>query len=267
MSLLQISHVSHGYSSAGMTGKSRLRPVLNDISMSIEMGETLALLGKSGCGKSTLARLLCGLEKPQRGDVLYQGENITRLSRKAGKAFRQNIQMVFQDAIGAVNPRKTVDAIIREPLRYLTALTAEQQTQRIEHALKDVELDTSFRRKLPFQLSGGQLQRVCLARALVVQPRLLILDESLSNLDLVLQAHVISLLQRLREKLNIAFLFITHDLRLVNRFCQRVVVMDEGKLVETLTLGDNVTFSSAAGLALQRAVLPAYPAARRRNAA
>ncbi|WP_435953699.1 nickel import ATP-binding protein NikE [Dryocola sp. BD626] len=263
MSLFDVKNVSHHYASCGMTGKTIVRPVLSDISLTLEAGETLALLGKSGCGKSTLARLLTGLEKPARGQVLYQGEDMHRLSRKAAKAFRQDVQMVFQDAVSAVNPRKTVDAILREPLRHLTGLGEALQTERIGQALRDVELDEGYLTKSPLQLSGGQLQRVCLARALVVQPRLIVLDESVSNLDLVLQARVIALLQKLRDELNVAFLFITHDLRLVKRFCQRVVIMDGGRIVESQAVCDGVTFSTPAGIALQQAVLPAYPSRRR----
>lgn len=259
MTLLQINCLSHGYAARTPIGHAQRKPVLEDITLSIADGETLALLGRSGCGKSTLARLMTGLEAPLQGDVLFEGENIQRLSRLARQRFRRDIQMVFQDALSAVNPRKTVESILREPLRHLSGLPSAAQTARIHRMLDCVELSQTFLHKLPSQLSGGQLQRVCLARALVVQPRLLILDEAVSNLDLVLQARIITLLQQLREQLNIAFLFITHDLRLVNRFCQRVVVMDEGKIVESQQVNAQLHFSSSAGRALQQAVLPAFP--------
>ena len=162
-----------------------------------------------------------------------------------------------------VNPRKTVREILREPMRHLLSLKKAEQLARASEMLKAVDLDDSVLDKRPPQLSGGQLQRVCLARALAVEPKLLILDEAVSNLDLVLQAGVIRLLKKLQQQFGTACLFITHDLRLVERFCQRVMVMDNGQIVETQVVGDKLTFSSDAGRVLQNAVLPAYPVRRR----
>lgn len=233
--------------------------VLNDVSFALQSGETVALLGRSGCGKSTLARLLVGLENPVQGSIHWRGESLAQLNRARQKAFRREIQMVFQDAISAVNPRKTVRDILREPMRHLLSLSKNEQLARASAMLSAVDLDDSVLDKRPPQLSGGQLQRVCLARALVVEPKLLILDEAVSNLDLVLQAGVIRLLKKLQQQFGTACLFITHDLRLVERFCQRVMVMDEGKIVETQNVGDSLAFSSTAGRELQHAVLPAFP--------
>ena len=235
MTLLSVSAISHQYTDL---------KVLKEVSLALKSGETVALLGRSGCGKSTLARLLVGLESPAQGSVCWRGEPLCRLNRAKQKAFRRDIQMVFQDAISAVNPRKTVREILREPMRHLLSLTKAEQLARAP------------------QLSGGQLQRVCLARALAVEPKLLILDEAVSNLDLVIQAGVIRLLKNLQQQFGTACLFITHDLRLVERFCQRVMVMDEGQIVETQAVGDALTFSSDAGRVLQNAVLPAFPVRR-----
>ncbi|BBU80071.1 hypothetical protein EIMP300_14710 [Escherichia coli] len=171
-----------------------------------------------------------------------------------------------------MNPRKTVREILREPMRHLLSLKKAEQLARTSEMLKAVDLDDSVLDKRPPQLSGGQLQRVCLARALAVEPKLLILDEAVSNLDLVLQAGVIRLLKKLQQQFGTACLFITHDLRLVERFCQRVMVMDNGQIVETQVVGDKLTFSSDAGRVLQNAVLicrhthttaPAFPVRRR----
>ncbi|WP_324724263.1 nickel import ATP-binding protein NikE [Lelliottia sp. JS-SCA-14] len=255
MTLLSVSAVSHQYSRAAW--------VLDDVALSLKIGETVALLGRSGCGKSTLARLLVGLESPSQGEVFWQGESLSTLNRARQKAFRREIQMVFQDAISAVNPRKTVSEILREPMRHLLSLSRTEQLARARELLQAVELDDSLLNQRPPQLSGGQLQRVCLARALAVEPRLLILDEAVSNLDLVLQANVIRLLKKLQQQFGTACLFITHDLRLVERFCDRVMVMEEGKIVETQTVGETLTFSSIAGQRLQNAVLPAFPVRRR----
>ncbi|AKL33978.1 nickel ABC transporter ATP-binding protein [Klebsiella oxytoca] len=253
MTLLSVSAITHQYTDS---------TVLKEVSLALKSGETVALLGRSGCGKSTLARLLVGLEPPTQGSVCWRGEQLSRLNRAKQKAFRRDIQMVFQDAISAVNPRKTVREILREPMRHLLSLTKAQQLARASDMLRAVDLDNSVLDKRPPQLSGGQLQRVCLARALSVEPQLLILDEAVSNLDLVLQAGVIGLLKKLQRQFGTACLFITHDLRLVERFCQRVMVMDEGQIVETQVVGDKLTFSSHAGRVLQNAVLPAFPVRR-----
>lgn len=253
MTLLSVSTLSHRYANL---------PVLKEVSLALKNGETVALLGRSGCGKSTLARLLVGLESPTEGSVSWRGEPLSDLNRSKQKAFRRDIQMVFQDSISAVNPRKTVREILREPMRHLLSLTKQEQLARAREMLNAVDLDDSVLDKRPTQLSGGQLQRVCLARALVVEPKLLILDEAVSNLDLVLQAGIIRLLKKLQQQFGTACLFITHDLRLVERFCQRVMVMDEGQIVETQAVGGKLTFSSHAGRVLQNAVLPAFPVRR-----
>ncbi|QGN40155.1 nickel import ATP-binding protein NikE [Klebsiella oxytoca] len=253
MTLLSVSAITHQYMNL---------QVLKEVSLALKSGETVALLGRSGCGKSTLARLLVGLETPKEGSVSWRGEPLSRLNRAKQKAFRRDIQLVFQDSIGAVNPRKTVREILREPMRHLLSLKKSEQLSRASEMLRAVDLDDSMLDKRPPQLSGGQLQRVCLARALAVEPKLLILDEAVSNLDLVIQAGIIRLLKKLQQQFGTACLFITHDLRLVQRFCQQVLVMDEGKIVEIQTVGDALTFSSDAGRVLQNAVLPAFPVRR-----
>ncbi|QMI03511.1 nickel import ATP-binding protein NikE [Citrobacter sp. RHB25-C09] len=263
MTLLSVCDLSHSYAHSGFSGKHQQQTVLKDVSLSLKSGETVALLGRSGCGKSTLARLLVGLESPSQGSVSWRGEPLAKLNRAKQKAFRRDIQMVFQDSISAVNPRKTIGDILREPMRHLLSLSKKEQLARVREMLSAVDLDDSLLEKRPPQLSGGQLQRVCLARALVVEPQLLILDEAVSNLDLVLQAEVIGLLKKLQQQFGTACLFITHDLRLVERFCHRVMVMEEGQIVETQTVGETLTFSSEAGRVLQNAVLPAYPVRRR----
>ncbi|SNY70873.1 nickel import ATP-binding protein NikE [Enterobacter sp. CC120223-11] len=263
MTLLSVSALTHKYAHAGFRGNHQPQTVLKAVSFALNSGETVALLGRSGCGKSTLARLLIGLESPTEGSVCWQGEPLSRLNRARQKAFRRDIQMVFQDSISAVNPRKTVSDILREPMRHLLSLSKSEQMARATEMLRAVDLDETVLDKRPPQLSGGQLQRVCLARALVVEPKLLILDEAVSNLDLVLQAGVIRLLKKLQQQSGAAFLFITHDLRLVQRFCHRVMVMEEGQIVEMQTVGDALHFSSDAGRVLQNAVLPAFPAPRR----
>lgn len=255
MTLLRVTQLSHCYPHAGR--------VLKDVSLTLKQGETVALLGRSGCGKSTLARLMVGLESPAQGQISWRDKPLSGLNRAQRNAFRRDIQMVFQDAVSAVNPRQTVREILREPMRHLLSLTKAEQLARASEMLKAVDLDDSVLNKRPSQLSGGQLQRVCLARALTVKPNLLILDEAVSNLDLMLQAGVIRLLKKLQQQFGTAYLFITHDLRLVERFCHHVVVIDDGAVVETQAVGERLTFSSEAGRVLQNAVLPAFPVRHR----
>jgi nickel transport system ATP-binding protein len=253
MNLLTVASVSHRYDH---------HPVLENISLAINSGESMALLGRSGCGKSTLARLLVGLEFPLDGELYWQGTPLKKMAGAMKKAFRRDIQLVFQDAISAANPRKTVRDILAEPLRHLLNLSRKEQQGRIRQLMADVELDLALLDHRPPQLSGGQLQRVCLARALATRPTLLILDEAVSSLDLLLQAGVIRLLKKLQQQSGIACLFITHDLRLVERFCQRVVVMEDGHIAEDIAVTHPLRFTSPAGQELQQAVLPALPRPR-----
>lgn len=253
MNLLNVAGVSHRY---------QAQTILKDISLTFTHGESVALLGRSGCGKSTLARLLVGLESPREGEICWQGTSLSNMSGALKKAFRRDVQMVFQDALSAANPRKTVRDILAEPLRHLCTLTKTEQLVRIRQLMQDVELESALLDQRPPQLSGGQLQRVCLARALATKPTLLILDEAVSSLDLLLQAGVIRLLKQLQQQSGIACLFITHDLRLVERFCQRVIVMEKGGIVEDVGVTTPLRFTSTAGQELQQAVLPAFPQAR-----
>lgn len=251
MTLLDIDKVTFGY---------HHQPQLfNQITLTLRAGENVALLGRSGCGKSTLARLLIGLVSPSSGEIRWCGTSLTKLKGKAMKQFRKDVQIVFQDPITAVNPRKTIDEIIREPIRHLLSLTKKEEQARIAKMLDAVELDSFLLNQRPPQLSGGQLQRVCLARAMVVEPKLLILDEAVSNLDLILQAEIIQLLKNLQQQFYTACLFITHDLRLVERLCHQLMVMENGQIVETSMVKTPLTLHSKTGKALQNAVLPAFP--------
>lgn len=173
--------------------------------------------------------------------------------------------MVFQDPPGAVDPRFTLEQIIAEPLKLLTSLDETQRKARTAELLDMVELPLSVLGKLPSQISGGQLQRICIARALAPDPRLIILDEAVSNLDIHLQASLLTLLGQLQKTQGIAYLFVTHDLRLVSRFAARVVVMDEGKIAETSPQGCIEQLRHPASLALKNAVLPPFPSSRRRK--
>ena len=235
--------------------------VLFDLSLAVKEGTCLGILGESGSGKSTMGRVLCGLLKPDSGEAVLDGVSVY-----ASRAGRQNLQnklsIVFQDYTTSANPRFRIRDIIGEGLtvqerREGKKLDRKAETSRL---LELVGLPADFADRFPHELSGGQLQRVCLARALAVRPQLLILDEAVSNLDLLLQAEIIALLKRLQAQFGTACLFITHDLRLVERFCQRVLVMEHGRIVETATVSLPLRLRSPAGQALQQAVLPPFPA-------
>jgi nickel transport system ATP-binding protein len=259
MSLLSARHVSKAYRTFSLVGATKTKPVLDDISIEIAVGETVALLGRSGCGKSTLARLLVGLEKPDRGDVLFEGRSLNGLDKAGWSGLRRAVQMVFQDPVGAVNPRATVEAIVAEPLGHLCGLKGRDAAERVRDLLSAVGLGGAEADKFPHQLSGGQLQRVCIARALAPNPKLIILDEAVSNLDMPLQIQMLDLFARLRRTMNVSYLFVTHDLRLVEKFCSRVLVMGEGRIVEEAPVSGALAFSSFEGRALSAAVLPPMP--------
>lgn len=263
MSLLSANNLFHAYRNYSLVGASRSQPVLNGVSLDIKAGETVALLGRSGCGKSTLARILVGLERPEAGFVRFNGQLLREFSKAGWLDFRRAVQMVFQDPIGAVNPRARVDEIISEPLRHLCGLDQDQRQSRVYELLHSVDLHHRDAQKYAHQLSGGQLQRVCIARALAPNPKLIILDEAVSNLDLHLQAQVLELFRNLGGEGKVSYLFVTHDLRLVERFCTRVLVMDKGLIVEEASVSGRLNLTSEAGRTLQDAVLPAWPAQRK----
>lgn len=237
--------------------------VLHAINLAIAPGECLAVLGRSGSGKSTLVRQLLGLERPTAGKVLFRGRCLRTLSGAALKEFRRAAQLVFQDSIGAVNPRHRIGRIIAEPLRHLTTLDDAARSAKVASLLMSVGLRPEDAVKRPGQMSGGQLQRVCIARALTTNPQLLVLDEAVSNLDILLQGQIIDLIRDMRAERGMAVIFITHDLRLVHLLCQRVVVLDEGRIVEDAQVGRQLQLNSPEGRALQEAVLPALPTAQK----
>lgn len=257
MSLIVAEAVGKSYHSGAWRAAPAPKTVLRDVDLAIAPGECVGLLGRSGCGKSTLARLLLGLERPDAGRITFRQRDIAGLGGGQRRDFRRAVQLVFQDSIGAVDPRHTVERTVGEPLRHLTDLDRDARRARVGELLTLVGLDRRDGEKLPGQMSGGQLQRVCIARALAPKPELIVLDEAVSNLDLVLQLQVLDLLARLREQLGTAFLFITHDLRLARRLCDRVLVMEAGRIVDAAKTVAGL--QHPASRALAASVLPALP--------
>ncbi|OHV82879.1 nickel import ATP-binding protein NikE [Rhizobium sp. LCM 4573] len=266
MSLISAVDVSKTYQTHALLGRGIRKQVLENISLAIEEGETVALLGRSGCGKSTFARLLVGLEQPTSGEVHYRGRSIDELRHRETQGFRRDVQLVFQDSPGAVNGRFTVRAIICEPLRHLTTHDRAGREARMRELLEMVELPADIADMLPSQVSGGQLQRVCIARALAANPKLIILDEAVSNLDTHLQASALDLLRKLQRDSGMAYLFVTHDLRLARRFASRCLVMDEGRIVEEFPAASFEAMQHPASQLLKSAILPPMPAKTRRGA-
>lgn len=204
----------------------------NNISFALKKGECLAIVGESGCGKSTLARIIMNLEKADDGKVILDGNNITNIKGKKLSSVYKDIQMVFQDAIGSLNPKMTIGESIKEYVCSLCSTTKEERERKVEDLLELVGLPKEFKNRYPYELSGGQCQRVAIARALSSHPKVLICDEATSALDVSVQAQVLDLLIKMKNNLNISYIFITHDLALVSSFCDRVIVIKDGSIVE-----------------------------------
>jgi len=205
---------------------------VDQVSLGLEHGQTLGVVGESGCGKSTLARMLVGLLEPTGGDILLDGQSILGQGRQARRAFHSRVQLVFQDPNAALNPRKTVFRSLDGPLEVLTDMGRSDRRRRIAELLDQVGLRPEFAERYPHELSGGQAQRVVIARAIASQPDILVLDEPVSALDVSIQAQVLQLLKRLQMELGLTYLFISHDLAVVEHLCDQVAVMYFGRVVE-----------------------------------
>lgn len=212
--------------------KSRsLFSAVEDVSFHLMRGECLGLVGESGCGKSTTARLIAGLLEPDRGSVRLEGEEILGLKGKKKQAVYTKLQMVFQTPQDSFDPRCTLGDGIMESMRN-RGMKKDQARERMYRLLEQVELDRSFGERYPHEVSGGECQRAAIARALAVDPRLVICDEATSALDVTVQAQIVELLKRLQKERKLSLLFICHDLALVQHMCQRVLVMYQGKIIE-----------------------------------
>ncbi|WP_332461140.1 ABC transporter ATP-binding protein [Acuticoccus mangrovi] len=205
---------------------------VNDVNFTIRQGEIVGMVGESGSGKSTIGRLVLSLLKQTSGDVTFDGENLASLSDKALRALRARMQIVFQDPWSALNPRMSVGRQIGEPLLLHTNLSRSERRQRVERLAERVRLPAKFLSRTPAELSGGQLQRVCIARAIATEPELVVLDEPTSSLDLSVRAGILELLAELRRELGVAMLFISHDLGTVKLISDRIIVLYLGTIVE-----------------------------------
>ena len=211
------------------------------INLTIEKSKNLGIVGESGCGKSTLARIITKLIKADFGKIIFQGQDITNFSCKQMKPVRKNIQIVFQDPFNSLDPRFSVSDIIKEAFIALGERDSKDINERIKQLVNIVELPADCLNRYPYEFSGGERQRIAIARALVARPQLLILDEAVSSLDILLQSQILNLLYQLQEQFNLTYLFISHNLRVIKRMTYRVAIMYLGKIVEIADTRDVFT--------------------------
>ncbi|MBI5633971.1 MAG: ATP-binding cassette domain-containing protein [Nitrospirae bacterium] len=233
MELLNVRGLTKHFAISGSFGRAKqvLRAV-DGVSFSLNADSVVAIVGESGCGKSTVARLVLRLIAPTSGSVLFKGKDIFSLDKKELKAFRKSAQIIFQDPFASLNPRRTVYDTVSEPLVIHKLAPRAEMRGRVAEILNKVGMGTETMNRYPHEFSGGQRQRICIARALAVSPELIIADEPLSALDVSIQAQILNLLHDLKRTSKIAFLFISHDLRVVRYFSDEVNVMYLGKIVE-----------------------------------
>ena len=230
--LLEIKGLEKSYLKVGVNFEGSRVKVLNGVNLSIEAGACVGLIGESGSGKSTLGRLILGLEKPDSGSISFEGTQQKEwLARNRGK-----MSVVFQDYTASVNPRYTVAEAIAEPIH--ASGEVADLGRRIDELLVKVGLSLDVKCRYPHELSGGQLQRVCIARAIATNPRFIVLDEAISSLDVSVQSQILKLLHRLRKEMDITYLFIAHDLQAVSHLCDKMLFLYQGEIVEELRSGE-----------------------------
>lgn len=208
---------------------------VDGITMEIERGKAYGLVGESGCGKSTTGKSIIGLEKITSGTIVYEGENVTNRRRDRNSSYNRDIQMIFQDSHSSMNPRKRVQDILAEPIRNFLSLTPQEESKKISELLEIVGMPEDAKVKYPHEFSGGQKQRLGIARAIATNPKLIIADEPVSALDLSVQAQVLNFMKDIQNEYGLSYLFISHDLGVVKHMCDYINIMYKGRFVETGT--------------------------------
>lgn len=231
--LLSVSDLSKHYIvKKNIFSKKKLIKAVDNISFDIKRGETLGLIGESGSGKSTTASLILRLVNPDGGKIIYGGQDITDFDRAQMRDIRKNMQMVFQQSQEALDPKMTIEEILIEPLRIFNIVEKHEYNKEVKRLLELVGISEESKNKFPHQLSGGQRQRIGIARAISTGPDFIVLDEPVSALDVSVQGQILNLLQDIREELNLTYLFISHDIRVITHICDRIAVMFKGGIVE-----------------------------------
>ena len=233
--LLKVLNIKKSYTQKKFLKKS-VKIVLNDVSLSLEQGKCLGIIGESGSGKSTLGRIINGIEKADSGVVEFEGKNI---HQKENRNMKNDISVVFQNYVSSVNPRFSVAQIIAEPLIISSQVNRSKIDknkidEEVKKLIKIVGLSEEFLERFPHELSGGQLQRVCIARAIVTKPKFILLDEAVSSLDVSTQVEILDLLQKLKKEYNLSYIFITHDLLTITYICDSVIFFKDGKIEEKI---------------------------------
>ena len=233
--LLKVLNIKKSYTQKKFLKKS-VKIVLNDVSLSLEQGKCLGIIGESGSGKSTLGRIITGIEKADSGVVEFEGKNI---HQKENRNMKNDISVVFQNYVSSINPKFSVAQIIAEPLIISSQVNRSKIDKKkideeVKKMIKIVGLSEEFLERFPHELSGGQLQRVCIARAIVTKPKFILLDEAVSSLDVSTQVEILDLLQKLKKEYNLSYVFITHDLLTITYICDSVIFFKDGKIEEKI---------------------------------
>jgi oligopeptide/dipeptide ABC transporter ATP-binding protein len=256
--ILRIEHLKKYFKIGGgfLGGRGLTIQAVDDVSFSVRRGETFGLVGESGCGKTTLGQTIIRLYDPTEGNIIFNGSNISRLSAGQMRPFRRDIQMIFQDPSASLDPRMTVGSVISEPLNIAGIGNRAERREKVQDLLRVVGLNAYFANRYPHEFSGGQRQRIGIARALAMNPQLVICDEPVSALDVSIQAQVLNLLKQLQQQFNLTYLFIAHNLAVVAHIADRIGVMYLGKLVE---VADSRTITEAPKHPYTQALISAIP--------
>jgi oligopeptide/dipeptide ABC transporter ATP-binding protein len=232
--IVELEHVSKEFPvRQGVFARGRARVhAVEDVTLTVNRGETLGIVGESGCGKSTTARLMTRLIDPTAGTIRFEGQDISKLSHRQLRPMRREMQMIFQDPYASLNPRKTVEQIVGQPFAVHKVTSAREAKLRVRELLEVVGLGREYASRYPHEFSGGQRQRIGIARALALNPKLIVCDEPVSALDVSVQAQILNLLRSLQEEFNLTYVFISHDLSVMRQICSRIAVMYLGRVVE-----------------------------------